>query len=236
MRAVGLLGFDVFGTVVDWRSGVARAAAPFLDRHRTGIEPAAFADAWRAKYLPSMAPVRAGTRAWVKLRVLNRESLDTLLAEHGIAAAEVSPDEMAVLEGAWDRLDPWPDAVAGLTRLKRRYPIVTISNGDIAGMLALARFGGLPWDAILGAEVARAYKPMPEAYLRSAEAAGFTAAETALVAAHNGDLAAARACGLATYFVNRPDEKGPNTGDRAAPGDWDVVAQDLNDLADRLDC
>lgn len=234
MQRVGLLGFDVFGTVVDWRSGVARAVAPFLDRRGLAIGALDFADRWRALYQPSMAPIRSGERAWVRLRVLNRESLDALLADLGVDDA--SAGELDELERAWDRLDPWPDAVAGLTRLKRRYPVVTISNGDIAGMMALARFGELPWDAILGAEVARSYKPAPETYLRSAEAAGFAPADVALVAAHNGDLAAARGCGLATIFVHRPDEKGPGTGDHAAPGDWDIVAEDLLDLADRLDC
>jgi len=229
-----LLGFDVFGTVVDWRSGVGRAVAPFLARYGIDLDPLVFADRWRARYQPSMQPIRTGERPWVRLPVLNRESLVALLAELG--AEDVPDAELDDLNRAWERLDPWPDAVEGLTRLKRRYPIATISNGDIGGMMRLARFGGLPWDAILGAEVARSYKPTRETYLRSAEAAGVAPGALGMVAAHSADLAAARSFGLRTIFVHRPDEKGPDTGDRAEPGEWDIVARDLNEVANLLGC
>jgi 2-haloacid dehalogenase len=159
---IGLLGFDVFGTVVDWRSGIARAAAPLLKEHALPIDPFVFADEWRALYQPSMEPIRAGTRAWVPLDVLNRESLETLLHSHGANPAAIPEEQLTHLTRAWERLDPWPDAVEGLMRLKQKYAIATISNGHIAGMLRLARFARLPWDAILGAEIAQNYKPHPQ--------------------------------------------------------------------------
>lgn len=237
LRGVGLLGFDVFGTLVDWRTSVADAAAPFLQRHGIDAEPFAFADAWRGLYQPAMEPIRAGTRPWVRLDVLNRENLDAVLARHGVAGGSIPAAELAALNRVWERLAPWPDTVAGLTRLKRRYAIAPVSNGHIAGMLRLARDAGLPWDAILGAEIARNYKPRPEVYLKSAEAAGFAPEQMAMVAAHNSDLRAARALGLRTVFVRRPREHGEGqTTDLEAEEDWDVVADDLLQAADALAC
>jgi 2-haloacid dehalogenase len=234
---VEFLGFDVFGTVVDWRSGVARAAQPFLARHGIVADPFAFADAWRALYQPAMETVRSGNRPWVRLDVLHRENLDAVLAGHGVAPGTLPEAELAELNHAWERLDPWPDAAAGLARLKRRFAIAPLSNGHIAGMLRLARFGALPWDAILGAEIARNYKPRPEVYLASLEAAGVAPRQAAMVAAHNADLAAARALGLRTVFVRRPHEHGPGqTSDLAPAQDWDLVAGSLVELADRLGC
>jgi 2-haloacid dehalogenase len=234
---VGLLGFDVFGTVVDWRSGVARAAAPFLARHGIGAEPHAFADAWRALYQPAMETVRTGQRPWTRLEVLNRENLEQVLAQHGVEPGNIPAAELDELNRAWERLDPWLDAVEGLTRLKRRFAIAPVSNGSIAGMLRLARFGGLPWDALLGAEIARDYKPKPEVYLASIAAAGHAPQQVAMIAAHNQDLAAARALGLRTVFVRRPHEHGPRqTGDLHAEQDWDVVADGLLEVADLLGC
>lgn len=234
---VEFLGFDVFGTVVDWRSGVARAAEPFLARHRIAVDPFAFARDWRALYQPAMDAVRSGARPWVRLDVLNRENLEQVLARHGVAAASMPESELAALNRAWERLDPWPDAVEGLLRLKRRFPIGPVSNGHIAGMLRLARFGNLPWDAILGAEIARNYKPRPEVYLQSAEAAGVAPGRMGMVAAHNADLAAARALGLRTVFVRRRFEHGPGqTSDLQPEQDWDIVADDLVTLADMLGC
>ncbi|RYE98966.1 MAG: haloacid dehalogenase type II, partial [Oxalobacteraceae bacterium] len=153
------LGFDVFGTVVDWRSGVARAAEPFLARHGIAVDPFAFAKEWRSLYQPAMEAVRSGARPWVRLEVLNRENLEQVLGWHGVAPSSIPQAELLALNRAWERLDPWPDAVEGLLRLKRRFAIGPVSNGHIAGMLRLARFGGLPWDVILGAEIARNYKP-----------------------------------------------------------------------------
>ncbi len=234
---VGFLGFDVFGTVVDWRSGVARAAGPFLTEHGVDVDPLVFADEWRALYQPAMQRVRAGDRAWVKLDLLNRENLETVLARHDVDFGAIADDELTQLNTAWEKLDPWPDAVAGLARLKQRFAIGPISNGSIAGMLRLARFGGLPWDVITGAEISHSYKPMPQTYLRSAEAVGLRPEQVAMVAAHNGDLAAARAAGLRTVFVARPHEHGPDqTTDLTAEQDWDVVVGSLTEAADALGC
>jgi 2-haloacid dehalogenase len=234
---VEFLGFDVFGTVVDWRSGVARAVEPFLAHHGIEADPFEFAKAWRALYQPAMEAVRSGARPWVRLDVLNRENLEQVLAGHGVAAAGLPQAELLELNRAWERLDPWPDAVEGLLRLKRWFAIGPVSNGHIAGMLRLARFGGLPWDVILGADIARNYKPRPEVYLQSAEAVGLAPGQVGMVAAHNADLAAARALGLRTVFVRRRFEHGPGqTSDLQPEQDWDIVADDLVALADRLGC
>lgn len=237
LHYLGFLGFDVFGTVVDWRSGVARAARPFLEHHGIRVDPFDFADQWRALYKPAMEKVRSGERPWVRLNLLQRENLETLLARHGADFGAIPDADLADLNRAWERLDPWPDAVEGLTRLKRRYPIGALSNSHIAGMLQLARFGGLPWDVIVGAEIARNYKPQPQVYLKSAEAAGVEPHAMALVAAHNGDLEAARACGLRTIFVRRPREHGPSQSTDLEPShDWDLVAGSLTEVADILGC
>jgi 2-haloacid dehalogenase len=237
LQGVELLGFDVFGTVVDWRSGVARAAAPFLERYDIGLDPFVFANEWRALYQPSMEKVRSGERPWVKLDVLNRENLEQLLARHGVAVDDIPEADLAELNRAWERLDPWPDAVAGLLRVKRRFAIAPISNGHIAGMLKLARFGGLPWDAILGAELGQTYKPQPPIYLKSLEAAGVAPEQAAMVAAHNDDLRAARSLGMRTVFVRRPHEYGPDQDkDVRAEEDWDVVAESMTEVADMLGC
>ena len=233
---VRALVFDVFGTVVDWRSGVARAAAPFLARHgKADADPAAFADAWRKRYDPAMEAVRSGRRPFIRLDVLHRENLDWVLPGFGIDPGRVPAAELAELNLAWHRLDPWPDVVPGLTRLKARYVIAPLSNGNIILMLDMAKRAGLPWDAILGAEVAQAYKPAPEAYLRTLDILAMRPDEVCVVAAHNGDLAAARACGLRTAFVPRPAEHGPGqTTDLRPEQDWDVVAEDFGALADKL--
>jgi len=236
MDKVMALLFDVFGTVVDWRSGVAREAASFLARHGAGqVDPTAFADAWRCAYQPSMEEVRSGRRAFVRLDVLHRENLERVLQEFGIHPASVPAPELDDLNLAWHRLDPWPDSVAGLTRLKSRYVIAPLSNGNVRLMMDVAKRSGLPWDAILGAEVVRAYKPTPEAYLRTAELLMVEPEELCLVAAHNSDLTAARKCGFRTAFVPRPFEHGPGqTTDLHPEKDWDHVAGDLELLAAKL--
>lgn len=237
LDGVRALVFDVFGTVVDWRSGVAREAAPFLARHGSAADPAGFADAWRRRYQPAMEAVRSGARPFTRLDVLHRENLEAVLPEFGIDPATVPAAELDALNLAWHRLDPWPDSVAGLTRLKARHIIAPLSNGNIILMTDMAKRAGLPWDAILGAEVVRAYKPSPEAYLRTAEVLAMRPEEVCLVAAHNGDLAAARRCGLRTAFVPRPTEHGPGQKKDLAPEqDWDVVAEDFVALAQRLGC
>ncbi len=236
MTGIKLLAFDVFGTVVDWRTSIAREAVPFLAAvGRPELDPHAFADGWRGLYQPAMAEVREGRRPFERLDVLNRETLEVLLGRYGIDPAGVGEARLAEFAQAWRRLDPWPDAVAGLTRLKRDYTIVTLSNGNIALMTALARFGGLPWDAILGAEVTGHYKPDDQSYLGTAEIMGLAPAEVCLVAAHHSDLAAARRNGLATAYVARPLEYGGRPApDLAQRQDWDWSVGSLLELADAL--
>ena len=238
MASLKALVFDVFGTVVDWREGVARDAAAFLQRHgATTADAHAVADAWRRRYQPAMEECRSGRRPFARLDVLHRENLDAVLAEHGVDLGSIDAAELDELNRAWHRLDPWPDAIPGLLRMKARYVIAPLSNGNVALLLNMAKRAGLPWDAILGAEVAGAYKPQPEAYLRTADILGLQPREVCLVAAHNSDLAAARACGLATAFVLRATEHGPaQVTDLAASDAWDFVASDFGDLATQLEC
>ena len=224
--------FDTFGTVVDWRSGVSAAVRITAETHYIVIDAEAFADAWRAKYQPSMEPVRDGRRPFVTLTQLHRENLEATLAEFGV---ELPPPEVEPLNRAWERLPPWPDSVPGLTALRERYVVGPLSNGNTALLTRMAKHAGLPWDVIIGSDVTRRYKPSPEAYLRAAALLELEPAQVMLVAAHNSDLAAARSAGLATGFVPRPTEHGPaQTSDRTAASDWDVVAPDLIDLARRL--
>ncbi len=212
--------FDVFGTCVDWRTSVAREAAAL------GLPGDEVAVAWRARYQPQLETVRSGQREWVVLDVLHREALDDVLAELDLELDTAARDELTL---AWHRLDPWPDTVPGLTRLKQRFVIAPCSNGHIAQSVNLARYAGLPWDAILGAEIARAYKPDPRVYRASVAALGLEPGEVMMVAAHLSDLEAAAACGLRTAFVPRPTE-----GDLHAAGRTDVEIADLGALADAL--
>ncbi len=236
MTGVRALVFDVFGTVVDWRSGVAREAGPFLLKHGAErADPSLFADAWRRRYQPAMEEVRSGRRPYTRLDVLHRENLEAVLPEFGIEPGRVPAADLDALTLAWHRLDPWPDAVAGLTRLRAGFIIAPLSNGNIVLMLDMAKRAGLPWDAILGAEVSRAYKPTREAYMRTADVLALEPAQLCLVAAHNGDLAAARGCGFKTAFVPRPGEHGPGQrSDLRAEQAWDVIADDFIALADAL--
>ena len=211
LEGVRALLFDTIGTVVDWRGGLARDAAPFLARNgKPDADPYAFADAWYTLYPRAMEAVRNGRRPFERLDVLLRESLDTVVAGLGINPARIQAGELDALSHAWHRLDPWPDSVPGLTRLKAGYIIAPLSNGNIILLLDMAKRAGLPWDAILGAEVTRVYKPAPEAYLHTAEILAMRPEEVCLVASHATDLAAARACGLKTVLVRRPREYGPN--------------------------
>jgi 2-haloacid dehalogenase len=223
---VKALLFDVFGTCVDWRTSVAREAAAL------GLPGERVADAWRARYQPQLETVRSGEREWVVLDVLHREALDDVLDELGLELPDAGRDALTL---AWHRLDPWPDVVEGLTHLKRRFIVAPCSNGHIAQSVNLARHAGLPWDAILGAEIARAYKPDPRVYLASAAALGLEPGEAMMVAAHNGDLVAAAGCGLPTAFVARPREHGPGQrGDLRAEAPVDVEADDFVALAAAL--
>ena len=173
MASLQALVFDVFGTVVDWREGVARDLAAFFARHGAATTDArAVADAWRRRYQPSMEECRSGRRPFTRLDVLHRENLDAVLSEHGVDLRSVDAAELDELNRAWHRLDPWPDSVPGLLRMKARYVVAPLSNGNVALLLNMAKRAGLPWDAILGAEVAGAYKPQPEAYLRTADILG----------------------------------------------------------------
>lgn len=236
LKDVKAVIFDVFGTVVDWRSGVSRDAAEFLARHnRQDIDPDDFADCWRDHYAPAMEEVNSGRRPFVRLDVLHRENLDKVLAQLGIDAATITGSELDELNLAWHRLDPWPDSVQGIQRLKKRFIVAPLSNGNIILMIDMAKRAGLPWDAILGAEVAGIYKPMPQAYLKTADILAMRPEEICLVAAHNDDLAAARKCGLHTAFVLRPNDHGPNQKTDLHPTqDWDVIADNIDDLATKV--
>ena len=232
---VKALTFDVFGTVVDWRSSIIREGQALGKAKGFAVDWAKFADAWRGLYQPAMDEVRSGRRPWTKLDDLHRESLEKLLGQFAIKG--LSDGEVDHLNRAWHRLDPWPDSVAGLTRLKKKYVLATLSNGNVALMVNMAKHGGLPWDAILGAEVARHYKPQPECYLTTASMLGLPPEECMMVAAHNGALAAASSVGLRTAFVPRPAEHGTGqTRDVKPAREWDVVASDFVDLAARLGC
>jgi len=232
--AVAALTFDVFGTVVDWRHSIIREGeAVGRAKGLRHVDWARFADAWRGLYQPTLERVRTGDLPWTPLDDLHRASLDRLLREFDITG--LSEEEIDHFNRAWHRLEPWPDAVEGLTRLRRRFILATLSNGNVALIVNMARHAGLPWDAVLGAEVARHYKPQPEAYLTTARLLGFPPERCMMVAAHNGDLVAARGCGFRTAFVPRPTEYGPGqTTDLKPEHDFDVVAADFVDLAGKL--
>ena len=230
---VRALVFDVFGTVVDWRGGVARDVAAIADIHGVAIDGGAFADGWRAGYQPAMRRVASGAAPWATIDVLHREILDTLLPRFGLEALD--EHERAHLNFAWHRLDPWPDAVAGLRRLGRRWPVATLSNGNVSLLVDLARHAGLPWDAVLSAELFGKYKPDLAVYRGAARLLGIADAELVLVAAHPSDLDAAREAGLMTAFVERPMEYGhADRAEAVAPGRFDWHARDFVDLATQL--
>ena len=232
---VKALGFDVFGTVVDWRMSISREGEAFGREHKLNVDWLKFAVAWRDLYQPMMNKVRRGEIGWTKLDDLHRMALDQLLTEFKITG--LAEKDIEHLNRAWHRLDPWPDSVPGLTRLKTKYVLTPLSNGNVALMVNMAKRAGLPWDAILGAEPAQHYKPHPEAYLRTAGFLGIRPDELMLVAAHNGDLKAAQSVGLRTAFVPRPNEHGPGqTKDLKPEGNWDVVATDFVDLAKKMGC
>jgi 2-haloacid dehalogenase len=233
---VKALGFDVFGTVVDWRTSIAREGEAFGREHKiSGVDWLQFSVAWRGLYQPMMNKVRSGEIGWTKLDDLHRMALDQLMKEFKITG--LAEKDIDHLNRAWHRLDPWPDAVPGLTRLKTKYVLTTLSNGNVALMVNMAKRAGLPWDVILGAEPTRHYKPQREAYIGTAEYLGLKPNELMLVAAHNGDLKAAQGFGLRTAFVPRPAEHGPGqTKDLTPDGNWDVVATDFLDLAKKMGC
>ena len=232
--AVRALVFDVFGTVVDWRSAIVRDGRALTAAKGLAVDWEAFADAWRAGYQPAMQRVRGGEVGWTTIDRLHREILDALLPRFGLSGLDER--ERDALNRVWHRLDPWPDVVAGLARLKRRFTIATLSNGNVSLLVDMAKRAGLPWDTVLSAELFGHYKPDREVYLGAARVLDVAPAELLMVAAHPSDLAAAARAGLRTAYVPRPLEYGPGGGLREAPGDqtFDVVAADFGVLADRL--
>lgn len=226
-----ILAFDVFGTVVDWHSGIAREVQAL----RPAVNGAEFALAWRAGYQPAMRRVMSGELGWTLIDDLHRLILDQILGQFGLT--DLTESEKQFLNKAWHRLDPWPDVVAGLTRLKSRFTICTLSNGNIGLLTNMAKYGGLPWDCILSAEVFRAYKPDPATYLGVSKVFDVPPADVMLVAAHQDDLAAARACALQTAYIERPLEFGADTSKDISPNLANTVhAQDFLALADQLGC
>jgi len=227
------LVFDVFGTVVDWHSSVTRHGEKFGKANDITADWVAFAEGWRAKYGPFMDKVRSGELPWTELDTLHRMGLEELLGDFGITG--VSEEAKADLNLAWHRLDAWPDAPPGLHRLKSKFILATMSNGNIALMTDMAKYAGLPWDCILGAELAHAYKPDPKTYLTGVELLHLKPEQVMMVAAHQGDLLAAAKLGLRTAFVKRPLERGPNGKVDTTPDpSFDYVCDDFRDLAAQL--
>lgn len=225
--------FDVFGTVVDWRSSIASALAEIADKYQHDIDAPEMADAWRGLYQPSMQAVRSGQRDFTILDILHRESLHTVLKQYKFPQISAADEDYLVT--AWHRLSGWPDAAEGLARLKQHYIIAPQSNGNIALITNMAKFSQLPWDVVLGAEVVSHYKPCPAAYDIACAKLGLPTSSCMMVAAHNDDLVAAQKQGMMTGFVCRPTEHGINQKtDLTATGAWDICATDFHDLADQL--
>lgn len=230
---VKALVFDVFGTVVDWRGSIIREGTEWEKAKRLQVDWAKFADRWRAGYGPAMDKVRKGTLPWMKIDVLHRMILDDLLKEFAIG--ELTEAEKDNWNRVWHRLTPWPDSVAGLRRLKEKYVLATLSNGNVGLLVDMAKSAGLPWDTVLSAELFHHYKPDREVYLGAADLLGCKPAEIMMVAAHAQDLKAARGCGLRTAFVSRPLEYGPSgKADSSAGESFDVIANDFLELAAKL--
>lgn len=230
---VRALLFDVFGSVVDWRTSIARELSAWGKTKGIEADWEAFARAWRGHYQPKMHEVRTGQRPFTLLDDLHREALQLLLPAFRIS--NLSEADIVYVNRVWHRLDAWPDSIAGLWRLKAKFTIAPLSNGNVALLNNMAKHAGLPWDLNLSTEWFRAYKPQPETYLGAVRALGLTPGEVMMCAAHNDDLLAARQCGLKTAFWPRPTEYGTEqTKDFAAEEHWDVVATDIRDLASQL--
>jgi len=230
---VKALLFDTFGSVVDWRGSIIDEGKAWGKAKGLVVDWARFADRWRSGYMPAMDRVRKGELPWTKLDDLHRMLLEELLKEFKIEGlSEVEKDHW---NRVWHRLKPWRDSVPGLTRLKNKYTIAPCSNGNVALLNDMAKYSGLPWDLILGAELAMHYKPDREAYLTSVNLIGLKPAEVMMCACHLGDLEAARALGLRTGFIYRPHEYGDvSKADAAKLGDFDVVSEDMLDLAFKM--
>ena len=233
LSSIRALCFDIFGTVVDWRTSITREGQLLQQRLALPtLDWAAFADDWRAGYQPAMHQVRTGALPWTDIDGLHRRILDKLLAARGLVLTET---DAADFNRVWHRLIPWPDSVAGLYRLKQRFIITSLSNGNVSLLVNMAKHAGLPWDTVLSAELFQHYKPDPEVYLGAARILGLQPAQVMMVAAHPSDLRAAAACGLRTAYVVRPQERGP--GGPMEPwteGEFDLVASDFVALADTL--
>jgi 2-haloacid dehalogenase len=232
LPGIRAVAFDVFGTVVDWRSGVIRAGEELARKMELDVDWPAFADAWRGRYVLSMDRVRQGDLPWTNLDALHRASLDELLEDFGVSG--LTEGEKDYLNKAWHRLDPWPDSVEGLMRLKERFIIAPLSNGNVALLTNMAKRAGLPWDLVLSAEVVRRYKPDPETYLMVPTFLDLRPEEVAMVAAHPDDLRAAAGNGLRTVYVPRPLEWGPGGEAEASDPTFNVVARDFLELAEKL--
>jgi 2-haloacid dehalogenase len=232
MPEVEALFFDVFGTVVDWRNGVAREAERLLKPLGYSLDWLAFADAWRGEYQPGMEGIRAGREAFVKLDVVHRRMLDKIRPQFGLE--KLDETAQAQLNLAWHRLDAWPDVGPGFARLRTRFALCPCSNGNIAVMADIGRRNDLRWHAILGSEIAGDFKPKPRVYLASAEALNLKPSQCMMVAAHSRDLKAAAAQGLRTGHVGRPGEGGPGTGEAEPHGTFDVVAKDFVEFAAKM--
>jgi 2-haloacid dehalogenase len=230
--AAKALFFDVFGTLVDWRNGVAREAKTILKPIGHALDWLAFADAWRDQYQPAMEDVRAGRIPFCKLDMLHQRNLERILPAFGISA--LAQEVARNLNLAWHRLDVWPDVRSGLARLRPRHLLAPVSNGNISLMVDLARRNDLPWDAILGAEIAGDYKPNPRVYLAACDALDLPPGDCMMVAAHTRDLLAAAKCGLRTAHIARSHERGPGRGEAAPHAPVDVAARSLDDLAAKL--
>jgi 2-haloacid dehalogenase len=231
--SVKALVFDVFGTVVDWRGSIVEEGKAWGKAKGITVDWARFADQWRAGYVPSMAKVRSGEMPWTNLDHLHRALLEDLLKEFHIEG--LSEEEKDHWNRVWHRLKPWPDSIAGLARLKKRYTIAPLSNGNVALLSNMAKHAGLPWDLILSAELARHYKPDPEVYLTAVNLLELKPEEVMMCAAHRVDLVAARSCGMRSGFIHRPGEfGGAGKADDAKPGEFDVVSGGIVDLASKL--
>jgi 2-haloacid dehalogenase len=226
------LFFDVFGTLVDWRSSIAREAETILEPIGHKLDWLAFADAWRGEYQPAMEQIRSGRQAFCKLDLLHRRNLEAILPRFGIS--KLPEETMHHLNLAWHRLDAWPDSAPGLARLKSKCIVAPVSNGNISLMVALARRNKFPWDAILGSEIAGDFKPKPRVYLAACEALDLPPGDCMMVAAHSSDLANAAENGVQTGHIARPNEHGPGKGEAAPTVPVDVAGADLEDLAGKL--
>ena len=230
---VKALLFDVFGTVVDWRTSLIGELGAWGDARGLRADWPGLVDAWRGAYAPSMDRVRRGEVPWTNLDALHRESLARLAPQFGLA--DLAPAEMEWVNHGWHRLRPWPDSVGGLLRLKERYTLAPLSNGNVALLTNMAKHAGLPWDLVLSAELFRHYKPDRETYLGAAALLDLPPEQVMMCAAHNGDLRAARSLGLRTAFIARPTEYGPHQKtDRGPEADWDIAVDSMEELADRL--